>query len=154
MTQQPKLKNTMSRSPNIFAKIQAILVSHGAREFTFEMDAQGKYSAVRFALAAPGGRILHFRMPARVREVQQVLIKQAHTVAQENTARKQAYQTAWACVRDWLDAQFMLIDIGNTETAQIFLPYLIVGEDNQTLYEAMKEQQFLLPSPRTTISEE
>jgi len=61
------------------------------------------------------------------------------------TQRVQVYQKAWATLRDWITAQFALIDTGMAQAEDVFLPYLLV-DAGQTLYEALQGQQFLLPS--------
>jgi hypothetical protein len=38
------------------------------------------------------------------------------------------------------------------KTEEVFLPYL-VAPNGQTLFYVLQEQQFLLPSPRTTVDE-
>ena len=137
------IKNTRSRSPNVFARIQKILIQHGAREFTFEMDDQGQYAALRFAVEV-NGRLLHFRMPANVDKVRKALMQRAKTIAQSNAYAKNAYQVAWANVRDWLDVQMALVDINMVDLPQVFLPYAL-NEQGKTFYESMQERQFLLP---------
>jgi|SRR5579872_2280519 len=141
---KPALKNTRSRSPNVFTTIQKILTQHGAREFTFEMDKQGEYTALRFAVEI-NGRLVHFRMPANVDKVRKALMLRAKSTTQANAFAKNAYQVAWANVRDWLSVQMALVDINMVELPQVFLPYAL-NEQGKTFYETVQEHQFLLPS--------
>ena len=143
-TKKPALKNTRSRSPNVFTRIQKILIEHGAREFTFELDGQGHYTALKFALLVHD-RLLHVRMSANVDKVRKALMQRATTNVQVNQAMKSAYQVAWANVRDWLDVQMALVDINMVEIPQIFLPYALMDETGQTFYEVMQEHHFALP---------
>jgi hypothetical protein len=145
---KPALKNTRSRSPlpNVFARIQKILIDHGAREFTFELDGEGKYTALKFAFEVQG-RVLHFRMPANVDKVRKALMDRAKTQTQVNIAIKQSYQVAWANVRDWLDVQMALVEIHLAELPQIFLPYMLAQDGKTTYFESLKEQHYLLPEP-------
>lgn len=41
----------------------------------------------------------------------------------------------WRVIKDWLEAQIALIDAGMVEAEQVMLPYLIVDETGQTLYQ-------------------
>ena len=59
--------------------------------------------------------------------------------------QSQAYRTAWANIRDWLDAQMALIQTQQVKIEEVFLPYMAVGKE-KTLFQQMEERQFLLPS--------
>ena len=55
---------------------------------------------------------------------------------------EQAERVTWRIIKDWLDAQISLIQIGQAEVEQVMLPYMWDG--SKSLYEKLKEQQFLL----------
>ena len=57
----------------------------------------------------------------------------------------QAERVAWRICKTWLEAQITLINLEQAKIEEIFLPYLVAGKNNETLYEVLKEKQFLLP---------
>ena len=139
---QKSLRNAYSASPKVFATIQSCLAAHKVREvqYTFAEDGSGRYVALNFVLDLAGERRT-FRMPARVEAVERVLFGEKTLTP---TQRDQAYQTAWANIRDWIISQFALIDTGMAQAEEVFLPYLLI-DDGQTLYETLQARRFLLP---------
>jgi hypothetical protein len=132
------LKNTYSESKNTFEKIQQILARHKAKQIYFEYDDNGRVKEIAFALPI-GDKVHGFRLPARVQQVEKLL--NATTEKQ----KEQAYRTAWANIRDWLDAQMALIDTEQVKIEEVFLPYM-VNREGKTVYEVMEQNDFLLPS--------
>jgi hypothetical protein len=57
--------------------------------------------------------------------------------------RTQALQVAWRIVKVWVEAQMAIINTEMARMEQVFLPYMMVNED-QTLYEVMMDKKFLL----------
>jgi uncharacterized protein YciU (UPF0263 family) len=47
------------------------------------------------------------------------------------------------------EAQITLINLEQANIEEVFLPYLIVGRNHESLYEVMKEKQFLLSDGST-----
>jgi hypothetical protein len=82
------------------------------------------------------------RLPARVEQVKQKLYgnRSEYTQAMEEQARR----TAWANIRDWLDAQMALIETEQVKLEEIFLPYM-TDRSGKTLFEYMQTNQFKLP---------
>lgn len=56
---------------------------------------------------------------------------------------EQAERTAWKCLKDWVDAQMALIQLGLANMDEVFMPY-IMDRNGNTLYEIAKERRFLL----------
>jgi hypothetical protein len=51
-------------------------------------------------------------------------------------------------VKDWVEAQMAIVDTKMVQLEQVFLPYVITP-DGRTLYERMRDTQFVLPPPET-----
>ncbi|HLZ24735.1 MAG TPA: hypothetical protein VKQ30_21665 [Ktedonobacterales bacterium] len=144
-----RLKNSTSQSPNIFRDIERILTTHKVRELHYEYanDDSGRVVALVFALDVEGRR-LSFRMPARIEQVHAALYGTTHFLSPAKS--QQAYRTAWANIRDWIDAQMAMIDIRLVKTQEVFLPYLLDATGEHTFYERLEQQQFqsrLLEAP-------
>ena len=144
-TTTTRLNNATSRSTNVFRDIERILVAHKARELHYEYagDNSGHVVALVFALDVEGRR-LSFRMPARVEQVELAMFGTNRNLT--DAKHKQAYQTAFANIRDWLKVQMAMIDIRLAKAEEIFLPYLLNSE-GQTFFEAIQARQFLLEAP-------
>lgn len=140
------LKNYTSAGRNTFDKIQQILSLHGATKVMFDYQ-NGKVIAITFGLEIDG-KTMGFRLPALVENVVEILYggedrwgrKKKITDAQ----REQAYKTAWANIRDWIDAQLALVATQQVKIQTVFLPYLIM-KDGRTLAENVESNpSFLL----------
>ena len=93
--------------------------------------------AITFGLDI-NGQQAGFRLPALVENVAEILYggkdRWGRTKKITNTQREQAYKTAWANIRDWIDAQMALVDTRQVKLEQVFLPYLVQKNGN-TLFE-------------------
>ena len=59
--------------------------------------------------------------------------------------RDQARRTAWRILKDWVQAQMALLETNMVDMEEIFLPYMLSGE--QPLYQALQANHFrALPS--------
>lgn len=134
------LKNAQSTSPRTFEVIQKTLIAHKAKRIAFDYDETGCVAAIEFSIEI-GGTLYPFRLPARVKNVEKIMYGSYPSESQQ----RQAYRTAWANIRDWIIAQCAMIDTGMVNAEEVFLPYLISHQGN-TLYEEMRQNQFLLPS--------
>ena len=136
------LKNYTSdaRVENSLAKIEAFVVKQGATQFSKEYK-DGLVLDVVFIIPILSGE-LPIRLPARVEQVKQKLYgkRSTYTPAMEEQARR----TAWANIRDWLDAQMALIETEQVKVEEIFLPYM-TDQSGKTLFEYMQENQFKMP---------
>lgn len=118
-------------------EIQEALASHGARKIMVEYDNAGQPVSVTFAIETPYG-MRGFVLPANTAGVKEVFNKQ-----KIKTQPGQAEKTAWRNVRDWVMAQMAIIEAGQTEMEQVFLPYLTDGH-GRTLYQMYQCGQLAL----------
>lgn len=142
------LKNYTSEGRGTFEKIQKVLANHGANRIMYDYGPDGQLTAITFGFDL-NGQPMGFRLPALVENVVQIMYgkKDRYGNVRKITQaqRDQAYKTAWANIRDWIDAQMALIDTRQVKLEQVFLPYLIM-QGNETLFEQLERKQFALPS--------
>lgn len=155
-SQSSRIKNytTQLSEDEIFKQIHKILASHGVKRTSFDYDDNGRAVAIEFVVEA-GNERLTFRLPARFKEAEPLVAKarKAARLAASGEALKDAsYRVVWTVIRDWLDAQMALIDIGASRLEEVFMPYMIEG--GQTLFEHFVARRALPPPSRMTISEE
>ena len=134
---QMALKNYTSEGRGTFEKIQNILTNHGANKIMYDYNADGTLKAITFGLDI-NGQPAGFRLPALVENVAEILCGGQDRYGRDkkitNAQREQAYKTAWANIRDWIDAQMALVDTRQVKLEQVFLPYLVQKNGN-TLFE-------------------
>jgi len=142
-----RIKNATSRTGANMEKIQRLLSENGAQKVMMDYRGDGTLESITFAMMI-NGKLAGFRLPAMVDNVAEIMfggedrwgrkkdINQSH--------RDKAYITAWANIRDWLDAQMALVQTRQAEVVQIFLPYMVM-KDDRTLYEqVISDPKFLL----------
>ncbi len=117
--------------------IQGALASHGARKIMVDYDAAGKPIGVMFGVETPEGP-RGFALPANVDGVLAVFARQ-----KLKADREQAERTAWKNVHDWVLAQMALIEAGQVQLDEVFLPYLTDGR-GRTLYQLYQGGQLAL----------
>lgn len=120
-------------------EIQGKLAEHGARKVMIDYDDSGAASGITFGLEIQGV-MTAFQLKANIEGVLLVFKKQ-----QIKADKNQAARTAWRNVKDWIMAQMAFIECGNATMDEIFLPYL-VGGNNKTLYECFRNGQLALPN--------
>lgn len=134
-------------------EIHGMLVSHGASHILTDYK-DGKAVGIAFIIATPYGE-KPFRLPANIDKVAAVLMKelQSSTYRRWDTQyqeerkaklRSQATRVAWRILKDWTRAQMAILDTEMVSIAQVFLPYMEVGNQGKTLYEVMVDRHLQL----------
>lgn len=82
-------------------------------------------------------------LPVVVVAVQKILSAQKKRNSSVKATAEQAERTAWKCLKDWVDAQMALIQIGMASMDQIFLPY-VINKGGKILYDTVREHGYLL----------
>jgi len=134
-------------------QIQGNLVAHGASSILINYNAGKEPESLSFIIPAAQGDI-PFRLPANIAAVAKVLEKQfpgrrnlydrKAIEARDKKRLEQASKVAWRIIKDWVDAQLAIIETEMVTIEQVFLPYMLVKDGQQTLYETMVERRFLL----------
>jgi hypothetical protein len=134
-------------------EIHRLLAENGATGIATEYE-QGQIQDIFFKVKV-NGKELAFRLPAKPEKVYTALHTdipdyQHHRYGQH--WKEQAERIAWRICKSWLEAQLTLINLQQANIEEVFLPYLIVGRSNESLYEVMKEKHFLLPEGSTSTN--
>jgi hypothetical protein len=136
------IKNYTTKVPvsRTLSEIQAILLDFGATGIGYEYEGDGRIKGVYFRIPINGNDKL-VQLPVRLKNIIQVLTN-------ENVFRDDdhAYRVAFRNLKDWLDAQFALLETEMVEFPEIFLPYMVNGQ-GKTLYDVVKNNNYLLPQP-------
>jgi hypothetical protein len=122
------------------------LVSHGARSINTDYD-DGRVVGLRWVMRVSGSDVL-FDMPARVDAVRKLLMRETTGSARRHVEEK-AERIAWRQLLRWVQAQLAFIDCGMAQTAEVFMPYMVLNPgSNKRLFDMLMDQQFkALPAP-------
>ena len=124
------------------SEIAAILVRHGASRIMQEYDGSGNIVALKWSLAGRFGT-LGYAMPVNYEAVYEVLTDEGRIFKGDAERRKaQARRVAWRILKDWIEAQIALLESGMVEMEEIFLPYMLAGDSDRTLYNALVAGEF------------
>jgi len=129
------------------AEIEKILLAIGAESIVKQYHGDSRVKSIAFQIQINEEK-KGFMLPANVENVITIFkIYQAewHLPKDEFKLKEQAERVAWRIIKDWLHAQLSLIQVGQAQPEQIFLPYMWDGK--RTLYEALKERNFNLALP-------
>lgn len=127
-------------------QIERILAEHGANKVVKEYEA-GILVFMAFEIRTARG-ILPIKLPANL---DRIMVKFREQVDDGKLARKyydgewaeaQASRVAWRIIKDWIEAQLWLLDIGMARVEEIFLPYLYNPVTKKTMFELMEEKGF------------
>ncbi len=140
MRQSIKNYTTTIPANKTVAEIMDILVAHGVTEVRTQWR-DGHITALLFACEGLG-----FELPARVDQVRLRLcadrVKNKDILSAAQTTEEHAEKVAWRNLKDWVDAQFALIDTGMVTVPEVFLPYLMIN--GASLFKQLEQRQFLL----------
>jgi hypothetical protein len=141
------IKNYTTEVPaqKTITEIQQILAENGARGIATNYDEQGLITDIFFKIIL-NEKELAFKLPAKASQVYKTLFSgmSGESGKQGEIRKIKAQNIAWRICKTWLEAQITLINLQQAKMEEVFLPYLIMPGD-KTLYETMKEKQFLLP---------
>ena len=113
------------------SEIQKKLVKAGATAILCEYENQVPCH-LSFRLTTEHG-VLPFRLPANVDKAFQI-IKSDKNIRRGYKTQDQAARVAWRVLKDWVEAQIAIIEIGMVKVEQVFLPYLQTN-DGRTIYD-------------------
>lgn len=133
------IKNYRARSLDSYSsKIQYALSRVGAKRVFFEYD-NGRLAGVGFVIATRSGEF-PVSLPARVDNVAKIMYGNSLAILDESK-KDQAYTTAWANIKDWVEAQCALIETEMVKVEEVFLPY-VMTPDGKRFFEHLEDRGF------------
>lgn len=137
------LKNYTSDVPvsRTIARIEELLARCGASHIAKEYGAGGVVNALQFMISVNSQNHV-IKLPANPQKVFDALKAQVSKPRKDTMQRirEQSQKTAWKLQQDWVEVQLSMIEMGQAEILQVFLPYVFNGR--QTYYEALSERGF------------
>ena len=117
------------------AEIQKKLAMAGAQAVLSEYDSDGVMCAMKFKI-----NNIFFLLPINIEGVYSALCNDSG-VANRFRTYEQASRVAWRIIKDWIEAQIAIIQAGQAELVQVFLPYA-QNSEGKTVFEAIKDSGF------------
>jgi hypothetical protein len=130
------------------AEIQSMLARKGATAIQIDY-ASGQPIALSFQIATEIG-VRGYRLPANIDAVYKTLTLQYERKAVRRVfvTKDQAARVGWRILKSWLEAQLALLETRMATLAEIMLPWMIAGQDGQTVYQLFESRQLALPAPQ------
>lgn len=135
------LKNTYTTLPaeKYISLTQQALVKAGAVGVQYKFE-NGRIVGLMFALTL-GENTIEFKLPIKWQNFQKVLKGEGNKRWNDEDY---VYRVAWACTKDWIEAQMAFIESESVTVPQVFLPFA-VAKDGETLFEKVAHNpRFLL----------
>ena len=141
---------TQVGSAKSIAEITGILSQFGARTITTEYDDNDYISGLSFVIMVEN-LPLAIRLPCNVEGVYKKIVY-AKGVPRRLQTKEQARNVAWRILKDWLEAQLALFQVGQADAAQVLMPYAVDNE-GRTAYEMFRESHLrqLPPAPDNVV---
>ena len=140
MNKDMRIKNYTTSIPSARTQyeIEQLLISQGATMIIKNYRGDGKVEALIFKYKERG-----FKLPAQIDKTM-ALLNDIPTWSNKprNEREDQAERISWRVIKDWIESQFALIQIGQAEFEQVMLPYMWNG--SETLYDRLKQTDFML----------
>lgn len=128
------------------AEIVGMLSRKGAQTISQDFYGDGRVKAISFVLRV-GIVPVCFFLPVNTEGVAGVMKKEnpynysRHRGGADDyyaKQKEQAERIAWRILKDWVEVQVALIESGQAEPAQVFMPYA-VDKTGQTMYQVWNE---------------
>lgn len=123
-------------------EIQAKLARAGAQAVLTEYDSERVLMAVSFRMLCQTVMV-SFRLPAQIDRIY-VLLQNDPKVSRQLRTREQAARVAWRIIKDWIEAQFAIVEAEQAKMVEVFLPYAQNPATGQTLYDQLAGSNFAL----------
>lgn len=121
-------------------EIQAMLGAKNAKSVSAQYEG-GEVVAIFFCIDMHNQPV-NFRLPCNWEGVLKCF-KADRQVPRSSETKEQAQRTAWRIVKDWVEAQLALIESGQAEMAEVFLPYAM-SANGQSCYQLVSSRPQLL----------
>lgn len=122
------------------AEIQSILGAKGAKSVSAQY-VNGEATAIFFSIDVQDQPV-NFRLPCNWEGVLRCF-QTDRQVPRSSETKEQAQRTAWRIVKDWVEAQLAIIDSGQAEMAEVFMPYALTA-NGQTCFQRLTSNPQLL----------
>lgn len=143
------METTKISAEQTVSEIQKVLGKYGAKSIQVEYEG-GEVKAVAFIVMV-GEQRLPFMLPARWEAVHDALYKNKTNAYEDSRVMERcahAKRVAWRQILRWVEAQMAMVQTNMVKLEEVFMPYLVVDNKGQTLFQKLENSQFLLEGPK------
>lgn len=128
-------------------ELQEILAKAGCRKILIDYSEQGEPDAVTFVILV-NEQPVYYTLPCNVAGVLRSMQKDSK-IPRKLLTTEQGRRVAWRIIKDWSLAQLAIIEAGQAQLAEVFLPY--AQHQGTTLFKALESGGLkLLPEGGTS----
>jgi len=144
-------------------RIVKVLLRCGVTAIEMEYGPGGEVAALTFRMPVANGTIVSVRLPANKAKAHAALWNDyidGEKLTRDgelpwNTRKKkkraafaeQAERTAWRIVQDWVEVQLSMVELGQAEVEQVFLPYIWDDRRKVSFYQSIRDNGYLAFAP-------
>ncbi|MFN8296762.1 MAG: hypothetical protein U0T69_11235 [Chitinophagales bacterium] len=140
-----QIKNYTSTVPaaTSISRIEQYLVEAGATDISKKYNEDKFCTGIVFRLMV-NNMPLFFKLTAKTDACYKVLYAQYKrpTPDTRKNCAKQAEQTAWKIISDWVEIQLTMIRLEQVELMQIFLPFVYDASSDKTFFDKLKDSEY------------
>ena len=114
------------------------LTRRGVTRISSTFDDDGQPAGIAFTMKTDYG-IREFDLPVKVDGVLRAMTAD-RTIARSKCTHEQAARVAWRIAKDWLAAQSALIDAELATLDEVMSPYMVAGNNGETVYQMIRTQ--------------
>ena len=126
------METTKKEPEETSSEIIKLLKNYGLTKFMFDYE-NGEIIGCIFSLKLEQNKDVPIRLPIRWEPLWE---KASAGETKYIKDQEQAKRVAWRQILRWMESQLALIEIGMVETAEVFLPYMMIDK-KRTLYQYM-----------------
>lgn len=116
-------------------EIMGILAGKGAKSINMDYT-NGEPSGIAFHIVLNGVE-LSFRLPCNAEGAFKAMCNMKIPNGYKN--RIQAKRVAWRNLKAWVESQLAMVEMQQVEMSEVFMPYMVIADTNQTLFQVLKQ---------------
>ncbi len=136
------METTKIEPEQTVTQIQRVLGQYGVGAVMTEYK-NGEVAALTFRIKI-GEKDVSFWLPCRWEAIDRVLLSRRKRLKKTDEIAKQAKRIAWRQILRWVEAQMALVETDMVKIQEVFMPYIQVNLQGQTLYQKIEETKFKL----------
>jgi hypothetical protein len=114
-------------------EIMGLLAAKGAQAIMIDYD-KGEPVDLSFKIRINGQEV-YFKLPCNVDGAFQAMKRMR--IPPRYVSTDQAKRTAWRIVKNWIEAQLAIVDCGQAQMGEVFLPYALTA-NGQALFQRIQ----------------
>lgn len=126
------------------AEIEDMLAVHHANKIMKEYESDRikglafMVNSQPFALPVRTEGIFNYLLKKRLDSPRYAIREKARRPEKQRAIHDQAERVAWRNLAAWVKAQLAIVEIGMVQITEVFMPYLIIGPGEETIFQRLQ----------------